>query len=137
MFLSYSRKDPAFVESLVEALTPRGLEPWVDLEGIPPTAEWLDEIYTAIDNADAFVSERGSPGSLRFVEAIDDDALIAMACRRLDRNLDGLEWIRYLARYPYRRTCDNLPLPELLLVDQRSAAAGTASEVEGSDGGRR
>ncbi|MBV9896959.1 MAG: toll/interleukin-1 receptor domain-containing protein [Chloroflexi bacterium] len=55
VFISYSRKDAAFVRSLHAALLERGLEAWVDWEGIPLTADFLQEIYAAIEGSDAFV----------------------------------------------------------------------------------
>ena len=38
-----------------EALTNRGRDTWVDWEGIPPTAEFLKEIYSAIEGAHTFI----------------------------------------------------------------------------------
>ena len=55
LFISYSRNDKAFVKRLHDALERRELEAWVDWEGIPPTAEWLREVYGAIDASQAFV----------------------------------------------------------------------------------
>ena len=55
LFISYSRDNGAFVKRLHEALERRELEAWVDWEGIPPTAEWLREVYGAIDASQAFV----------------------------------------------------------------------------------
>jgi WD40 repeat protein len=55
VFISYSRKDQPFVRRLFAALEADGREAWVDWEGIPPSAEWLAEIYTAIDAANTFV----------------------------------------------------------------------------------
>jgi WD40 repeat protein len=55
VFISYSRKDQDFVRRLFDALKAAGRDAWVDWEGIPPTAEWLSEIYSAIDGADTFV----------------------------------------------------------------------------------
>ena len=55
VFISYSRRDKAFVQRLHEALKARGREAWVDWEGIPPTAEWMQEIRSAIDSAQAFL----------------------------------------------------------------------------------
>lgn len=53
IFVSYARSDQEFVTELVNALTERGRkEVWVDLERIPPTAEWLTEIFQAIESAD-------------------------------------------------------------------------------------
>ena len=54
VFISYSRKDQEFVRDLHKALTQRQLETWVDWEGIPLTADFLKEIYTAIEAADTF-----------------------------------------------------------------------------------
>ena len=55
VFISYSRKDQAFVKKLFDALANQSRESWVDWEGIPPTAEWLTEVYAAIDAANAFI----------------------------------------------------------------------------------
>ena len=55
VFISYSRKDQDFVRHLHEALAEHDRETWVDWEGIPPTAEWMKEIYAAIDKANTFV----------------------------------------------------------------------------------
>jgi WD40 repeat protein len=54
IFISYSRKDTAFVRRLHEALAARQRETWVDWEGIPPSADWMREIEAAIDSAEAF-----------------------------------------------------------------------------------
>jgi len=55
VFISYSRKDTAFVRRLHDALKEAGRESWVDWEGIPPSAEWMDEIQRAIASGDTFV----------------------------------------------------------------------------------
>jgi predicted alpha/beta hydrolase family esterase len=55
VFISYSRKDAAFVRNLHDALKVVGRESWVDWEGIPPSAEWMAEIQRAIAAADTFV----------------------------------------------------------------------------------
>src|SRR4051812_38184466 len=55
IFISYSRRDKTYVQKLNDALKARGKETWVDWEGILPSADWLKEIYTAIENADAVV----------------------------------------------------------------------------------
>ncbi len=55
VFISYSRRDIEFVRALQERLGARDREVWVDLEGIPPTAEWRAEIDQAIEAADAVV----------------------------------------------------------------------------------
>jgi WD40 repeat protein len=55
IFVSYSRTDQAFVRDLHAAMLERGREAWVDWEDIPPTAQWMETIFTAIDESDAFV----------------------------------------------------------------------------------
>ncbi|RLD01257.1 MAG: hypothetical protein DRI46_04610 [Chloroflexi bacterium] len=55
VFISYSRKDIAFARLLHEALIENGLETWIDWQDIPPSADWLAEVYEAIEGADAFV----------------------------------------------------------------------------------
>ena len=55
VFISYSRKDKAFVQRLDEALRKREREAWVDWEGIRPTEEFMQAIYSAIEGADTFI----------------------------------------------------------------------------------
>lgn len=55
IFISYSRKDQGFVKKLFDALANQKREAWVDWQGIPPTAEWLEEVYSAIDYTNAFI----------------------------------------------------------------------------------
>ena len=55
VFISYSRKDKAFVQRLDEALRQREREAWVDWEGIRPTEEFMQAIYSAIEGADTFL----------------------------------------------------------------------------------
>lgn len=63
VFISYSREDRELVTRLHQALEARQRDAWVDWEGIPPTAEWLAEIYEAIDASQALVFVL-SPSSL-------------------------------------------------------------------------
>ena len=70
IFISYSRKDAAFVRRLHQALAARQRETWVDWEGIAPSADWFREIEAAIDAADAFA----------FV--LSPDALASAVCAR-------------------------------------------------------
>ena len=55
VFISYSREDKDFVKQLHDALQKEGRKTWIDWEGIPPSAEWFQEILQAIENTDAFV----------------------------------------------------------------------------------
>ncbi len=55
IFISYSRKDIAFARLLHKALRDSGFETWIDWQDIPPSADWLEEVYDAIETADSFV----------------------------------------------------------------------------------
>ncbi|MDO8753173.1 MAG: TIR domain-containing protein [Anaerolineales bacterium] len=55
IFISYSRKDKSFVRKLNDAIDAEGIDAWVDWEGIPLSSDWMTEISTAINSADAFV----------------------------------------------------------------------------------
>lgn len=55
IFVSYSRRDSAFVRQLTERLHDAGLDVWIDWEDIPYSSQWWDEISQAIDGASAFV----------------------------------------------------------------------------------
>src|SRR5579885_2156942 len=55
VFISYSRKDKAFVRRLFNALESTGRDAWVDWESIPYSVEWLQEIWAGIDESDNFI----------------------------------------------------------------------------------
>ena len=55
IFISYSRRDQAFVRSLHDRLAAEQRDVWVDWEDIPPSAEWLAEIERAIEASDTVV----------------------------------------------------------------------------------
>jgi WD40 repeat protein len=55
VFISYSRKDKDFVQNLYDGLVANRVKAWVDWEGIPLSADWMDEITRAIDGADTFL----------------------------------------------------------------------------------
>ena len=53
--ISYSRRDKAFVQQLEQALRATGREIWVDWLDIPPTVDFLQEIYAGIEAANTFI----------------------------------------------------------------------------------
>ncbi len=55
VFISYSREDKEFVTKLHKTLMENKRDTWVDWQGIPPTAVWMEEVYSAIEAADTFV----------------------------------------------------------------------------------
>ena len=54
-FISYSRKDKAFVQKLNDSLDASGIHAWVDWEGIELASDWMQTITTAIQGTDAFI----------------------------------------------------------------------------------
>ncbi len=55
VFISYSRKDLAFVERMAEDLKAAGLEAWYDLSGLDGGTRWGREIQNAIRESQIFV----------------------------------------------------------------------------------
>lgn len=55
IFISYARKDEAFVRQLHQALVENGFDVWVDVENIPLSAEWWHEIRKGIEIANVFL----------------------------------------------------------------------------------
>lgn len=55
LFISYSRRDKAFVQRLHQALMAYQFDVWVDWEDIPLTADWWQEIKAGIEAADNFL----------------------------------------------------------------------------------
>ena len=55
VFLSYSRQDRAFVDTLVAALEARGLAPKIDTRDLPTLEDWRRELQSFIREADAVI----------------------------------------------------------------------------------
>jgi hypothetical protein len=55
VFISYSRKDKEFVQTLHNALNKINREAWLDWEDIPLTAEWWQEIQRGIEATETFI----------------------------------------------------------------------------------
>ncbi|MDC0835367.1 TIR domain-containing protein [Geitlerinema sp. CS-897] len=55
VFISYCRRNKAFVQRLHQAFCEHKREIWVDWEDIPLNADWRQEIYRGIEAADNFV----------------------------------------------------------------------------------
>jgi WD40 repeat protein len=67
VFVSYAREDVVFARRLHDALTAQGRQVWADWHGIPPGADWDEEVARGIEAADAFVFVLG-PDSVESVE---------------------------------------------------------------------
>ncbi|MEV6784689.1 TIR domain-containing protein [Streptomyces sp. NPDC051098] len=55
VFVSYSRRDQAWVDALVQELARRQVRFWIDREGIPFSVPWLDEVEDAVQACDLFL----------------------------------------------------------------------------------
>ncbi|HEX7332229.1 MAG TPA: TIR domain-containing protein [Pyrinomonadaceae bacterium] len=55
VFISYSRDDEVFVRRLYDTLNEKERRAWVDWKGIPPTADWMAEVFSAVESADNFI----------------------------------------------------------------------------------
>ncbi len=67
VFISYSRKNSEFARKLIDRLTLKGKDAWVDWEGIPLTSpNWWNEIKQGIEQADSFLFIV-SPASMAYV----------------------------------------------------------------------
>jgi len=71
VFISYSRKDKAFVQKLNDALDNAGVQAWVDWEGIELASDWMATITNAIQGGDAFLFVI-SPDSLKSKVCTDE-----------------------------------------------------------------
>lgn len=82
VFISYSRSDGDFVRRLHGELAKREVEAWVDWEDIPPSAEWWQDICSAIEKSDAVVFVM-SPDSIASRICGDELALAVRHNKRL------------------------------------------------------
>jgi WD40 repeat protein len=109
LFVSYSRRDVAFVRRLHEGIVARGHDTWFDWEGIPPSADWMREIHRAIEAAEAVVFVL-SPDSIASAVCAQELAhaithhkrLIPVVCREVEPaktppELARLNWILFTA----------------------------------------
>lgn len=55
VFISYSRRDSAFVEKLADTLRAAGVRTWTDVESIPAGANWQKEIEKGLLNASVLI----------------------------------------------------------------------------------
>jgi hypothetical protein len=107
VFICYSRKDEAFVRRLHERLAQDKRDVWIDWRNIPPTAEWLKEIFASIEAADNFLfvispdscSAKMCREEVTYAEA-NHKRLIPIVCRPvkgtdLPPALSRIQWIAF------------------------------------------
>ncbi|MCG8366011.1 MAG: toll/interleukin-1 receptor domain-containing protein [Pseudanabaenales cyanobacterium] len=94
IFISYSRRDKDFVETLYKALSRSKYDTWVDWEDIEPSTEWWNEIRAGIENSHTFIFII-SPDSIGSKYCIDEAKYAYLHCKRIIPIM--------------RKNCDNLP----------------------------
>ena len=109
VFISYSRRDYYFAESLTLQLRQRGVAAWMDVLELQPGATWQAALDAAIDDCAAFVLV-ASPASLAS-EAVRSEWQRALAAGRrvlllgwhrrvrLPAELQGCEWVDGRGRF--------------------------------------
>src|ERR1700688_1014138 len=90
-FISYSRRDMAFVDRLEPALKARGFEPLIDRAEIYALEDWWKRLQTLIDRADTVVfvlspDSVASREAMREVEyaASQNKRFAPIVCRRVE-----------------------------------------------------
>jgi hypothetical protein len=138
VFLSYARRDQAFVDQLIAALEGAGLEVWIDREDIPGGAAWEATITSAVRASTALVvvlspaaaESEYVPKELSLADKFDrpiipvllapwDDTAGSERAARLDFQLAGLQYVDF-ARRPF----------ETGVADLVRALTGAARSVE-------
>lgn len=70
IFISYSRKDTEFIQTLHKALKVNNQDTWIDWQDIPLIADWWEQIEYGIEGANTFI----------FV--ITSDSIVSKVCRQ-------------------------------------------------------
>ncbi|MBZ0290037.1 MAG: TIR domain-containing protein, partial [Anaerolineae bacterium] len=115
-FISYSRRDKAFVQRLFQELEKSSKQVWVDWEDIPLTADWWKEIEEGIEEADAFICvispdyvrsdvcyreiEHAVKNFKRFVPILYREVTEKSDCDRIHPMISSHNWV-------YMREADN------------------------------
>lgn len=120
IFISYSRKDSAFVASLRRALEIHDLEAWRDIDDIPPAARWRPEIAGAIESHGSFIFVI-SPDSLHSEECLKELQYAVECGKRLipilrraekdmtvPRSLADLNWTMFDDEARFERSVEQL-----------------------------
>jgi hypothetical protein len=120
IFISYSRKDKAFVRRLADALEAQGRETWVDWDDIRPAEDFTDAIYSGIEQARIFVFI-SSPDYVASVSCgrelghalKNNKRLIPIVCREIEQGkvppaLSDLDWILFRDDHNFGKSVERL-----------------------------
>ena len=100
VFISYSRKDYYFAESLTFSLIQRDVAAWLDVKDLRPGVDWEERLQSAIDNASHLVLV-ASPDSLHSPNvAVEWKRALARGIPVIVAHLRGYNVPAELARMP-------------------------------------
>ena len=100
VFISYSRKDYYFAESLTFSLIQRDVAAWLDVKDLQPGVDWEERLQSAIDNASHLVLV-ASPDSLHSPNvAVEWKRALARGIPVIVAHLRGYNVPAELARMP-------------------------------------
>jgi WD40 repeat protein len=120
VFISYSRKDIAFARILHASLAENELETWIDWQDIPPSVDWLAEVYEAIEKSETFIfiisetSVTSEICKLEIEHAVKHNKrVIPIVINEIDPGvippaLAALNWIFFRDEDPFKRAVNDL-----------------------------
>jgi len=115
VFISYAREDRDFVERLHKALKEQNRHAWVDWEGIPPSTDWMKEIFSAINEAQAFVFVASSSSMASEICKKEFDHAIIQKKRiiplkiencEISQNLTKIQWLPFAVEDDFIQSVD-------------------------------
>ncbi|MBC7876087.1 MAG: toll/interleukin-1 receptor domain-containing protein [Anaerolineales bacterium] len=104
IFISYSRREVPFIDTLLDALEDKGFPVWVDYQSLVPGRPWLDQILSGIDTADlvllviskaSVVSKNVEMEYQRALEKKKRIILLIFETVPLPASLHSCEWIDF------------------------------------------
>ncbi len=108
LFISYSRRELPFVDSLLDVLEDRGFKVWLDYHSLVPARPWLEQIQQGIAEAEIFLlivskasmsSKNVTPEWQRAIELKKRIILIIFEAVKLPPELTQYEWIDFRSSF--------------------------------------
>jgi WD40 repeat protein len=146
-FISYSRKNIAFARLLMQAFEKNDIHAWIDWQDIPPSADWLAEVYEAIEGSDAFIfiiSEHSVVSdicSLEIAHAVENNKRLIpivvneVAPSQVPSPLSALQWIFFNQEDQFSAAIQDLI--EAIQTDQDWVKAHTRLQNRALDWSRK
>jgi TIR domain len=121
VFISYSRKDSQFVETLNNALISGGKKVWIDWKDIPYSSKWWDEISRAVEGTSTFICIL-SPDYFDSKTCIDEVVIAEKLNKRIipilfkefeptansSNSISKINWIHFTAKDDFSKSFTSL-----------------------------